>query len=61
MDRPLFEADHFVRFAGHKARIHLSAPLDGRRNFTGRLRGVRDGQCCAGKRGARIADSAGTH
>ncbi|NJN45847.1 MAG: ribosome maturation factor RimP [Candidatus Competibacteraceae bacterium] len=42
MDRPLFEADHFVRFAGHKARIQLSAPLDGRRNFTGRLRGMCD-------------------
>lgn len=42
MDRPLFEAEHFARFAGHKVRVHLTAPLNGRRNFTGRLQGLRD-------------------
>jgi ribosome maturation factor RimP len=42
LDRPLFEVNHFIRFAGHKVRIQLSEPLNGRRNFTGQLRGVRD-------------------
>jgi ribosome maturation factor RimP len=42
LDRPLFEAEHFERFAGHKVRIHLSAPLNGRSNYTGRLLGLRD-------------------
>ncbi|MCP5419846.1 MAG: ribosome maturation factor RimP [Gammaproteobacteria bacterium] len=41
LDRPLFEAEHFVRFTGHKIRVHLSIPLNGRSNFAGRLLGLR--------------------
>lgn len=40
LDRPLFEAAHFARFAGREARIELIAPQHGRRRFRGRLRGV---------------------
>jgi ribosome maturation factor RimP len=42
LDRPLFLPEHFVRFAGHKVRIRLAIPLEGRRKFTGVLRGVQD-------------------
>lgn len=38
-DRPLFKARDFDRFAGHKAKIALKLPVDGRRNFTGILQG----------------------
>lgn len=40
MDRPLFVAEHYQRFAGHNVRIQLGVPLDGRRKFTGLLRGM---------------------
>lgn len=43
LDRPLFTAEHFSRFAGQKVKLRLSLPLEGRRNFTGVLQGVRDG------------------
>ncbi len=43
LDRPLFSAQHFVRFAGHKSKIRLRSPLEGRRNFVGVLRGVDEG------------------
>ncbi|MEW6354478.1 MAG: ribosome maturation factor RimP [Pseudomonadota bacterium] len=42
LDRPLFNAQDFARFAGQRAKIQLHAPLNGRRNFTGVLHGVRD-------------------
>lgn len=41
LDRPLFEAKHFIRFAGRKVRIHLATPLSGRKRFIGLLRGMR--------------------
>lgn len=45
LDRPLFEAGHFVRFAGRLVRIQLRTPLaSGRRNLSGRLLGLRDDQ-----------------
>jgi ribosome maturation factor RimP len=40
LDRPLFGARDFSRFAGQRARIRLRAPLSGQRNFKGVLRGV---------------------
>jgi len=43
IDRPLFEAGHFERFAGAEVRIQLRELLDGRRKLTGRLLGMRDG------------------
>jgi ribosome maturation factor RimP len=41
LDRPLFTAAHFERFAGHTARIRLARLIDKRRKLTGVLRGVR--------------------
>jgi ribosome maturation factor RimP len=42
LDRPLFEAEHFRRFAGSEVRIQLRELLDGRRKLVGRLLGMRD-------------------
>ncbi len=44
LDRPLVKAADFDRFAGHKAQIRLSRPLDGRKRFSGVLVGMREGQ-----------------
>ena len=37
LDRPLAKPEHFARFVGHRVRIRTEQPIDGRRNFTGRL------------------------
>ena len=42
LDRPLFRAPDFERFAGCEISMRLSAPLEGRRNFKGTLLGLRD-------------------
>lgn len=42
LDRPLFTAEHFRRFAGRRARVALEAPLDGRRRFDGSILGVEE-------------------
>jgi ribosome maturation factor RimP len=44
LDRPLFTAEHFERFQGHKARLKLTVPLEGQRKFKGTLRGVKNDQ-----------------
>jgi ribosome maturation factor RimP len=40
IDRPLVRHSDFERYAGHVAKIELSAPLDGRRRFRGVLVGT---------------------
>ena len=42
IDRPLTRPEHFARFAGHRARIELREPLDGRKRFQGTLAGTED-------------------
>lgn len=42
LDRPLFKPDHFARFVGHKVRLKLSVPFEGRRKFKGELKGFED-------------------
>jgi len=44
LDRPLTKEEDFIRFAGRLARVTTVQPLEGRRRFLGRLRGVREGQ-----------------
>lgn len=44
LDRPLFTQEHFERFVGHKAKLKLAVPVNGRRKYQGILRGVEDGQ-----------------
>jgi len=43
LDRPLVKEADFVRFAGQRANIRLHAPLEGRKRFTGVLKGLADG------------------
>lgn len=43
LDRLLFEPAHFERFAGQQVRLKLGAPVNGRRNWRGELRGLRGG------------------
>jgi ribosome maturation factor RimP len=40
IDRPLVRRSDFDRYAGHEAKIEMSAPLDGRRRFRGVLIGT---------------------
>jgi ribosome maturation factor RimP len=44
IDRPLRRERDFVRFAGQHAKIRTSDPVEERRNFSGILRGAKDGQ-----------------
>ncbi|MFZ0470221.1 MAG: ribosome maturation factor RimP [Thiogranum sp.] len=44
LDRPLFQARDFERFAGNQVNVRLLAPVNGRRKFKGVLGGLRDGQ-----------------
>ena len=41
LDRVLRKQGDFVRFAGHKVRLKLRVPFEGRRNFVGVLREAR--------------------
>jgi ribosome maturation factor RimP len=43
LDRPLRRERDFARFAGRSARIRLSEAAEGRRNFSGTLRGAQNG------------------
>ena len=43
IDRPLFTAAQFARFAGESAKVTLQLPQDGRRRLQGRILRVADG------------------
>lgn len=43
LDRPLRLESDFARFAGREARVRLIEGVEGRRNFSGLLRGAHDG------------------
>ena len=55
LDRPLVKEADFVRFAGERVNIRLHAPLDGRKRFTGVLRGLADGVLQLEMDGAMVA------
>jgi ribosome maturation factor RimP len=44
IDRPLRRERDFARFKGQQAKIRTMDPVEGRRNFSGVLAGVKDGQ-----------------
>ena len=44
LDRLLFRPEDFERFAGQQVKLRAASPVNGRRNFKGRLVGMRDGQ-----------------
>jgi ribosome maturation factor RimP len=35
IERPLTKPEHFRRFVGHEAKVRITEPVQGRRNFTG--------------------------
>ena len=43
LDRPLRRERDFARFTGQNARVRLVEGVEGRRNFSGTLRGAKDG------------------
>jgi ribosome maturation factor RimP len=43
LDRPLVKPADFERFAGHEIRLRTAVAVGDQRNFTGVLRGLRDG------------------
>jgi ribosome maturation factor RimP len=43
LDRPLRRQNDFARFAGQEVRVRLTEGVDGRRNFSGLIRGAHDG------------------
>lgn len=43
LDRPLVKVADFARFDGERANLRLHAPIEGRKRFTGVLRGLSDG------------------
>lgn len=44
LDRPLFQARDFERFAGQQVKIRMRFPIDGQRNFRGLLQGLQEQQ-----------------
>ena len=44
LDRPLRKQADFIRFAGERAKVELALPKDGRRRFTGTLKGCEAGE-----------------
>ncbi len=44
LDRPLRKETDYVRFAGEQAKLELALPRDGRRRFTGTLKGCEAGE-----------------
>ncbi len=42
INRPLFKQADYVRFSGLKAKIKLAVALDGRKNFSGVLQGMKN-------------------
>jgi len=43
LDRPLKKPADFERFAGQPAQLRMRLPINGQRNFSGTLSGVKDG------------------
>ncbi len=46
IERPLVKKEDYERFRGEKARITLKEPLEGRKNFTGIIIGIKNDEVC---------------
>ena len=44
LDRPLFQAHDFERYAGHEVKVRMRFPIAGQRNFRGLLQGLQGQQ-----------------
>jgi ribosome maturation factor RimP len=40
LDRPLVKREDFERYAGHEAKLEVREPIEGRKRFRGRLKGM---------------------
>lgn len=55
IDRPLTRLADFSRWKGHEAKLELTAPLEGRKRFRGRLEGLDGNDVVIMSQGQRIA------
>jgi ribosome maturation factor RimP len=55
LDRLLFRPEDFERFAGQLVKLRAASPVNGRRNFKGRLVGMRDGQVVIEQDGEEVS------
>lgn len=55
LDRPLKKEKDFKRYEGRKVRVHTFAPLNGKKEFTGLLAGLRDNEIMLDTGGERLA------
>ena len=55
LDRLLFKADDFTRFAGQLVKLRMTFPVNGQRRFKGRLQGMRDGMVVIEQDGEEIS------
>jgi ribosome maturation factor RimP len=55
LDRLLFRPEDFERFAGQLVKLRAASPVNGRRNFKGRLVGLRDGQVVIEQDGEEVS------
>ncbi len=44
LDRPLSKPVHYERFAGNKIKLRTKEPINGRKNYSGELKGIKDNQ-----------------
>jgi ribosome maturation factor RimP len=54
LDRLLFRAEDFERFAGRLVKVHMTYPLNGQRKFKGRLVCMQDGNAVIEQDGEEI-------
>jgi ribosome maturation factor RimP len=54
IDRPLTRLMDFARYAGHEAKLELSAPIDGRKRFRGVLLGLDGNDVAIEAQGQRV-------
>ena len=54
LDRLLFKAADFDRFAGQLVKVRMTYPVDGQRRFSGRLAGMQDGNVVVEQDGVDI-------
>lgn len=55
LDRPLFKAGDFTRFAGEQVAVKLTAPFEGRRKYKGLLVGLIDEQVIVNAEGQEFS------
>ena len=54
VQRPVRKEEDFIRFSGHRAKVVLSEPLDGRIKFTGVIQGAGQGKAVLEVEGERV-------